>query len=96
MINYSGPIARPVIHKWPVDNWRSRFGASACDVRRTIFDSRAIAWPVIDTRAIDDARTVDHRAAVVCQGSLDRSLDRIWHEGVIVHGRPSSRALDRS
>jgi hypothetical protein len=68
----------------------------ARDVRRTIFDSRAIARPVIDASAIDDARTVDDSAAVVCHGSLDWSLDRIRHEGVVVHGSPLSRPFDRS
>ena len=96
MIDDSRPVAGPVIHKWSVDNWRSRCGASARDVRRTICDSRAIARPVIDTRAIDDARTVDDSAAVVCHGSLDWSLDRIRHEGIVVHGSPVSRPLDRS
>jgi hypothetical protein len=96
MIHDSTPVARPVIHKWSVDNWPSRCGASARDLRRTIFDSRTIARPVIDTRAIDDVRTVDDSAAAVRHGSLDRSLDRIRHEGVVVHGSPISRLLDRS
>ena len=95
MIDHSRPVARPVIQKWTVDNWRSRC-ASARDVRRTIFDSRAIARPVIDTRAIDDTRTVDDSAVVVCDGSLDWSLDRIRHEGVVVHDSPINRPLDRS
>jgi hypothetical protein len=94
MIHDSRPVARPVIHKWSVDNWRSRCGVSARDVRRTIFDARA--RPVIDTRAIDDTRTVDDSAAVVRYGSLDRSLDRIRDEGVVVHGSLISRPLDRS
>ena len=59
-----------------------------------IFDSRPIARPVIDTRAIDNARTVDNSAAVARHGSLERSLDRIRHEGVVVHGSPISRPLE--
>src|SRR5688572_16141067 len=95
MIHDSRPVARTLIHKWSIDNWRSCCGVSARDVHRTIFGSRAIAGPVIDTRAIGDG-TVDDRTATFCHGSLDRSLDRIWHEGVVVHSSPISRPFDRS
>ena len=95
MIQDSRPVAWTVIHKRAIDNWRCRC-TSARDVRWTIFDTRAIARPVIDTWAIDDARTMADSVAVVPHGSLDWSLDRIRHQGVVVHGRPISRPLDRS
>jgi hypothetical protein len=95
MIHDSRPVARPVIHKWSIDNWRSCCGVSARDVHGMIFDSRAIAGPVLDARAIDDG-TADDRTATFCHGPLDWSLDRSWHEGVVVHGSPVSRPFERS
>src|SRR5687767_8265581 len=69
---------------------------TARDVRGTVFHTWTIARPVIDTRAIDDARTMDESVAVATHRSLEWSLDRVRHYGVVVHGRAISRPLDRS
>jgi hypothetical protein len=96
MLDAARPVARSLIHKWPVGKGRSRYPASARDVRRTVLYSRAIARPVMDPGPIDVPSTSDDSAAVVCQGSLDWSLDRIRHQGVVVHGSPIGCPLDRS
>ena len=67
----------------------------ARDVRGTIVDARPIARPVIDARTIDEPRTIEDRAAVTSNGSLDWPLDRIRYQWVVAPARALSRPLDR-
>jgi hypothetical protein len=91
MIHDSRVVARTVVYKRAIDHWRPRC-TSARDVRGTVLHTRAITRPVVEMRAIDDPRTLD---AVARHRSLDWSLDRIRHCGIVVHGGAISCALGR-
>ena len=82
--------------KRPIHTWRSRRSTSARDVRGAILETRAIARPVIKPGTIDHPGPITDRAAVVCDCSLDWTLDRVRYEWVVVGGSPISCPLGGS
>src|SRR5688572_13908323 len=77
MIYDPRPVARPVIHKWPVDNRRSG-SASASDLRRTVVSHGSL------DRSFDG---IGHEGVIVpgrpIRRPLERPLDHVGYDRVI-------------